>query len=97
EDEERSNAEPCPGNLGGEQPRGDRGSCLGLRELGHGSRSELGHPSGERKPRRIMNRIRRGVDPPSYFTLAPTTESHCLVMTPLAWACSSRVGNTAFE
>jgi hypothetical protein len=44
---------------------------------------------------RPMTVTRRGFDVVGYFTLAPTTESHCLVMTAFAAACSSRVGNTA--
>ena len=45
---------------------------------------------------RPMTVTRRGFDVALYyFTLAPTTESHCLVMTVFAAACSSRVGNTA--
>src|SRR5215510_13762415 len=37
------------------------------------------------------SRSRRG----DHFTLAPTTVSHCLVITCLDWSCCSRVGNMA--
>ena len=43
---------------------------------------------------------RRKADNPleqRYFTLAPTTVSHCLVTTSLPAACSSSVGKTAFS
>src|SRR6266851_1215778 len=33
----------------------------------------------------------------AYFTFAPTTVSHCFVMTPFDWSCWSRVGKTAFS
>ena len=32
-----------------------------------------------------------------YFTVAPTTESHCLVMTSFAWPCCARVGKRALS